>query len=122
MKPLRIGLVINPLAGLGGSLALKGSDGEAVRSLAAEQDPATLSRSMERAQRTLAVLVDSGVQCEIFSCAGFRGTQALAGYSLTYELVDNRLSETATGADSRCAAQVLRDRGADIIVFAGGDG
>ncbi|MEH6584166.1 MAG: ATP-NAD kinase family protein [Halioglobus sp.] len=122
MRPLRIGLVVNPLAGLGGSLALKGSDGEAVRLLAAQQDPSILSRSMERVQRALAVLVNSGVQCEISSCAGFQGAQVLVGSGLVYELVENGLTETATGADSRCAAQALKEQGADIIVFAGGDG
>ena len=47
---LHIGLIVNPLAGLGGSLALKGSDGEELRELAAtllpEQRRSLISRPL----------------------------------------------------------------------------
>ena len=73
MKPLRIGLVVNPLAGLGGALALKGSDGEAVRTLASQDEPGTLTRSMLRVERTLAALAVAREQCEIITCADGMG-------------------------------------------------
>jgi len=37
MSPFRIGLVVNPLAGLGGQVGLKGSDGAAIQALAIEK-------------------------------------------------------------------------------------
>ena len=57
---LHIGLIVNPLAGLGGSLALKGSDGgglrERVSGLTAEQR----GRATQRVERALAPLAAAG--------------------------------------------------------------
>ena len=47
MIRFRLGLVINPLAGLGGSVGLKGSDGVAEEALALGAEPKAALRMMQ---------------------------------------------------------------------------
>ncbi len=46
MSGLHVGLIVNPLAGLGGSLAYKGSDGPEMRRLAANRGTAGRQRGV----------------------------------------------------------------------------
>jgi predicted polyphosphate/ATP-dependent NAD kinase len=118
-----MGLIVNPLAGMGGSLALKGSDGSEVRALASELDPNELTRAMERVQRTLVVLTEAQVSCEILTCDGAMGQQVLEACGFDYSLCPpGPRSPLSTGEDTQRAARSMRDDGVDIIVFAGGDG
>ena len=123
---LHIGLIVNPLAGLGGSLALKGSDGEELRELAATLLPEQRSRAMDRVERALGVLVEEGAALR-FSCwSGDMGERMLQHLGLSCEVPDVALSKETTGLtcaeDTRLAARELVAAGVDIIVFAGGDG
>jgi predicted polyphosphate/ATP-dependent NAD kinase len=114
---LTIGLIVNPLAGQGGSLGLKGSDGLA----AATYNNEGLTRSMERAQRALALL--SGHKNIRYFCWGENmGSSLISTLSDVAETVGHSDSDQPTAADTRKAAATMRERGADIIVFAGGDG
>jgi predicted polyphosphate/ATP-dependent NAD kinase len=119
---LRIGLIVNPLAGMGGPLALKGSDGEAIRTYASSLDREELTRSMERLQRTLASLEPVAAECEIVTCAGAMGQQALEATSFDFRLIGDSPTGLSTGADTCRYAQAIRDTGVDILVFVGGDG
>lgn len=119
--PLHIGLIINPLAGLGGSRALKGSDGEAVRELAAGLTPEQLSRSQERARRALAYL--QGRDDVIVSTwAGSLGGDVCASLGLAPTLLGNAGAGMTDASDTRDAARSLLRAGVDLLVFAGGDG
>jgi len=122
MSPLRIGLIVNPLAGIGGSVALKGSDGEEVRALAADLDPDKLSRSMQRAVRALTILAAADAHCQWLTCAGAMGQSVLDVCGFGYSLCGELLSSLSTSEDTRLAAQIMREQGVDIIVFVGGDG
>ena len=74
---LHIGLLVNPLAGLGGSLAMKGSDGEEMRVIAAQTLPARGGRAVERTVRALRVLAASPAPVRFTCWAGNMGEEAL---------------------------------------------
>jgi predicted polyphosphate/ATP-dependent NAD kinase len=119
---LHIGLIINPLAGLGGSLALKGSDGEALRRLAPTLSPEQRGRAMGRVERTLGVLAEhsGGVR---FTCwSGDMGQRALEHLGLPHQVLGSEPGSLTSAEDTRQAATALLASGVDIIVFAGGDG
>ena len=71
---MRIGLIINPLAGLGGSVALKGSDGVAEQALALGAEP----RAVWRTKQALQVLLPWREQVEFLSLPGAMGGDLLA--------------------------------------------
>ena len=120
MSRLHVGLVVNPLAGIGGSLALKGSDGEAVREIAAGSDAPR--RAAERTARTLAVIAGEP-ELFRFSCwGGEMGERELLHAGLSARCLGNPASEPSSPADTRVAASCLRQAGIDLLLFAGGDG
>jgi predicted polyphosphate/ATP-dependent NAD kinase len=117
---LRIGLLINPYAGIGGSVALKGSDGAEIRDEALRRGASL--RAVERAGRAFAVIAAADVELEIFCWDGAMGSDALAGLELSYTSCGSAASEPSTADDTRCAAQDLASCELDVLVFVGGDG
>jgi predicted polyphosphate/ATP-dependent NAD kinase len=116
---MRLGLIVNPIAGLGGSVALKGTDGQEMvrRSLALGAEPAAEAKTEKflgrlRPQReSLHLLVGAG--CMGADCARRAGFDAAAfGEAKT----------VTTAADTHQTAASILQQGCDILVFAGGDG
>jgi predicted polyphosphate/ATP-dependent NAD kinase len=119
---LHIGLIVNPLAGLGGSLGLKGSDGDALKARLSELSEEQLHRARDRVHRALGPLVAVADRVEFSTWAGDMGALALEELGLQYRVLGEPPSDLTTADDTRAAARSLRGAGVDIIVFAGGDG
>ena len=119
---LHIGLLINPLAGLGGSMALKGSDGQEVRERVEQMPAVSRTRAQQRAKRALQMLADAGTAVR-FSCwAGTMGETALQGLAQDYQVLGTVGVDLTSASDTREAAAQLYAAGVDMILFAGGDG
>lgn len=121
---LHIGLVINPLAGLGGSLALKGSDGDEIRVHAAQADSASPQRAALRAERALRQVVTASAALRFSCAAGPMGQDSLQRVGLPCEICDEGpVKDGITDADNtRSLTRALLAQRVDIILFAGGDG
>ncbi|WP_116365035.1 ATP-NAD kinase family protein [Parahaliea mediterranea] len=123
MSALCIGLLVNPLAGVGGSLALKGSDGEAVRErVAAEGNP---QRAAGRAQRALSLLRECAAELSFVTWGGDMGQQVLEALGFAPQVLGaaegSCQGQMSSAADTRQAAATLCQH-CDLLVFAGGDG
>lgn len=114
----RLGLIINPLAGLGGSVGLKGSDGQAEQALALGAVP----QAMNRAETTLTELLPLKSQFEVYTVAGDMGENVCKQLGLSYQLIYTPTANPSTAQDTELAAQALVDAKVDLILFAGGDG
>ena len=120
---MKIGLIINPIAGMGGSVALKGTDGGAILAEARRRGAEALAPARaRRALARLALLLANGAPVEILAPPGLMGGDAarVAGLDVT-PLAGGWPAET-TAEDTRRAASALRAQGAALILFAGGDG
>ena len=117
MTPFRLGVVVNPWAGIGGATALKGSDGLAVRAeaLARGAEP----RAPGRMTRTLAGLASEGLT--VLTWGGAMGEDAAAASGLASTVLGAAEGES-TGADTQRAVRALVAAGIDLLLFAGGDG
>lgn len=140
MKLLTLGLIINPLAGIGGSVGLKGSDGADIVKEAFSRG--AQCKSSERARLSLDVLLAIKDQIKIITCPQLMGENLVAEMGFDYQILDydeldydklsfqgsdskslESISSMNTSADdTRKAAQQLLDEKVDIILFAGGDG
>ena len=116
----RLGVIVNPYAGLGGTVGLKGSDGEAT--VAEAFNRGAEPRAMARMRRALQVLLPWREQLHLFCYAGDMGESCAVALNLAYTLVGCPSAQITTAGDTCEAARVLMAQGVDLILFAGGDG
>ena len=120
MTPV-IGLVVNPIAGMGGSVGLKGTDGGPV--LQRARSLGAVPHATDRAASALAVAGRVGLPWRLLTCAGEMGEAAAVAAGLSPEVVFRSADPgTTTSADTRAAAVALVAAGVGLLVFAGGDG
>jgi len=119
---LHIGLVVNPLAGLGGSLGLKGSDGQILRDRLASLSAEQRHRALDRVGRALGPLAQAGTAVRFSTWAGDMGAEALSSLGLAHRVLGHAASAGSDAGDTRRAVRALREEGVDLILFAGGDG
>lgn len=114
----RIGLLVNPVAGIGGRAGLHGSDGPARIAAAAERGgvPASPPRAA-RALRRLRELTDT----EIIAAPGPMGADIAAACGMPAAVAGRLARKQTTAADTRAIAPLLA-ASADVLLFAGGDG
>jgi predicted polyphosphate/ATP-dependent NAD kinase len=106
----KLGLIVNPLAGIGGRLALKGSDDRALVEAALASGAGLVA-----AERTRVALAAIAPSVTILAAGGAMGAD-LAGTAVTPALT------VTTADDTRAAAVALLEAGVDLLLFAGGDG
>ncbi len=113
----RIGFLINPVAGMGGAVGLKGTDGNVEEA----RRRGALPQAQNRAQITLALLSRiSGL--DFVTCSGAMGEDTLkeTGCRITrYSII---IKGESSAEDTRQAAQAFQKAGVDLILFCGGDG
>lgn len=112
---MRIGLVVNPVAGMGGAAGLKGTDGP--DTVARARRLGAVPQAGGRAALALAVLARAHPGAEIVAGPGALGADWAAGLTVTVTDI-GPLSGTAR--DTRAAVAAMGP--VDLIVFAGGDG
>ena len=116
----RLGLIINPVAGIGGRVALKGSDGEDIQQQALERGAIPLAAL--RMQQALELLVEYKNEIHIYTAANEMGENLSRslGFQIT---VVNTVSEKQTSAsDTEKTVEQCIAQGVDLLLFAGGDG
>jgi len=116
----RIGLIVNPLAGIGGRVGLKGSDGRDVveRALALGAVP----EASRRVAVTLAALHGRARSFELLTCPAEMGADVARDAGYEPRIVGSIATGKTSAEDTRRAAMELRDAGTELLVFAGGDG
>ena len=116
---MRLGLVVNPIAGMGGRLAFKGSDDVALLESARERgaSPVAPARATEALQ-PLATLSD---ELELLAYAGAMGEDEARGAQLEPTVVGS-VGSVTTAQDTRAAAAAMAEHDVDLLLFAGGDG
>ncbi len=111
-----IGFLINPVAGMGGAVGLKGTDGMLDEAIRRGARPMAASRARE----TIELLKEAPFR--YITCSGPMGEEVLAeagisGYSVVY-----RAPQVTTASDTRNACRAFLAAGAELVLFCGGDG
>jgi len=115
----KLGLIVNPVAGLGGRVGLKGSDGLNVQRKALALG--AVPRALDRAVEALEQLRQLG-GLEIVTWAGRMGEDAARACDLSPTIAGAATSDDSTAEDTRAAADEMRELGVDLLLFVGGDG
>ena len=113
-----LGLLVNPVAGMGGRVGLHGTDGPL--RLAEARRRGAASVTAPRARRALLRL--AGRDVTVLAAPGPMGADAAAAAGLSAGTIDLPLGPETRAEDTQRAARMLVDAGAALILFAGGDG
>lgn len=113
---LRVGILVNPIAGIGGAAGHKGSDSD----WKADLEAGFLPHAPERAKRFVAAVEAVGGAVDWQTLPGALGVDGLPVVEDT-RLPTKALGET-TPDDSVTGAQALMEAGVDLLCFVGGDG
>lgn len=116
----RLGLIVNPIAGLGGTVGLKGSDTPEI--VARARELGAEPQAPERASQALGTIVTANVALELFAAAGEMGEAEARAAGFTPEVVGSSIEGDTTAEDSMRAAEAMAKLPVDLILFAGGDG
>jgi len=115
----RLGLIVNPVAGIGGRVGLKGSDGTEIQQKAWELGavPEALNRAVEALERIKPV-----DDLQIITYPGEMGEDAARASGFVPTVIGSIQRGETTAEDTRNAAQDMQGLGVDLVLFAGGDG
>ncbi len=115
---MKIGFLINPIAGMGGKVGLKGTDGVLDQAIELGAQPV----AQEKAEKMLSHLREIYPEkIEWLTCHGDMGAKALEEASFEFSIAHDA-KESPSQKDTLAAAKVLLDSHVDLIVFCGGDG
>ena len=117
----RLGLIVNPIAGMGGAVGLKGTDGAEVLRKALELGAKPVAPG--RAKEFLRAFEPMRGKVELLAGAGPMGEDEAreCGYE-PLALGERKAMFTTTADDTRTVARRMAELGVDLLVFCGGDG
>ena len=112
----KIGLIVNPIAGMGGSVGLKGTDGEIYKkAIELGAKPTT----PQRIEKTLASIKRKDLYFLV--APGKMGEDYIKKFDFKYEVV-SEIGEETNATDTKRIVKQMLEKSIELLVFVGGDG
>jgi predicted polyphosphate/ATP-dependent NAD kinase len=117
---MRIGFIVNPVAGMGGRVGLKGTDGVLQEALAKGAQPV----APRRAEEFLEALKQrvGNYQIDVFCCPASMGADEAQAAHMSAQVLPMKLGGATDACDTENAVKELNALNIDLLVFVGGDG
>lgn len=116
----KIGLIINPIAGMGGSVGLNGTDGADILNKALELGASP--RSSLLAEKALKQLIPNTADFELYTGQGIMGEDVATACGFQPKCVGIFVGDRTLAKDTQKAAKAMAGVRIDLLLFAGGDG
>lgn len=114
---VKVGIVVNPIAGMGGSVGLKGTDGGSYKqALELGAQPVTPFRVKDFLSH-----LTKTESCRFYTAPGKMGADVIEEVGLECVITGSIGKETTSEDTTRIIGNMVEE-GIDILVFAGGDG
>lgn len=115
---IKIGFIVNPVAGMGGCVGLKGTDGEAYRqAVELGAEPVT----PKRAREFLSHITDQK-NLTIVTAPRDMGESVLEAFALDFSVVGSLSSTVTSSGDTKKIVKEMLNEDICLLVFVGGDG
>jgi predicted polyphosphate/ATP-dependent NAD kinase len=114
-----LGLIVNPVAGMGGAVGLKGTDGKAILRKAVSLGAKPVAPI--RAEQFLTYLKPASNKIRLITAAGTMGENEALKAGFECETIWEAKRETSS-RDTKAAAENMMDSKVDLLIFCGGDG
>ena len=117
--PKSLGLIVNPIAGIGGRVGLKGSDGAEIQKSALELGavPQSQNRAIQALKR-----IEPLDDLEVITYPGEMGEDTARGCVLKPTVIGSIKPGETTAEDTMNAAREMLRLNVNLLLFAGGDG
>ena len=119
MRRQKLGLIINPVAGMGGRVGLKGSDG-ALAGKAKSMGAIPIAEA--RARVAMLQFAAACPDVEVLTAPGSMGAAVAQDAGLETRVVCAVSKPETSAADTQTAAREILAEGAVLLLFVGGDG
>jgi len=115
-----MGFLVNPVAGMGGRVGLKGTDNVLDKAYSLGAKPVSPAKAVEFLKR----LKDLGLaeKISLLTCPGVMGEDEVKSSSLRAEILPMPRRDETSAQDTKLAVRLMIGNKVDLIVFVGGDG
>jgi predicted polyphosphate/ATP-dependent NAD kinase len=118
----KIGFIVNPIAGMGGKVGLKGTDGVLNKAVNLGAKPIAENKALETLKEYI-LCFSSKDDLYWYTCSGVMGENELKKVGITkIDIVYNPNNKTTTTFDTKNACKKFLEKQVDLIFFCGGDG
>lgn len=117
---MKMGLIVNPIAGMGGKVGLKGTDNILKEALARGAEPVAPERATDFLHRLKRDM--DKTQIEILTCPAPMGQTETENAGFSAQILPMQTPKETTAEETKTAVKLLLDARVDLIVFVGGDG
>lgn len=116
----KIGLIVNPIAGMGGRVGLKGTDGLDIVEKA--KDLGAFPQAPLKTKKALEMFLLLKNKISILTYSSKMGEDIASELGLNVKVLGEPKGSFSTSEDTIDAAKKILELNADILLFAGGDG
>jgi len=118
----KIGFIVNPIAGMGGRVGLKGTDGVLKEAIALGAKPVAPEKAKETLKEYFSNYSTKDV-IQWFTCSGAMGADELKKSGVkNIEIIYDISDKGTSPGDTRNACKKLMEKNVDLLLFCGGDG
>ncbi|TET25718.1 MAG: ATP-NAD kinase, partial [Candidatus Bathyarchaeum sp.] len=115
----KVGFIVNPIAGMGGAVGLKGTDGKEILEKAVTLGATPVAPA--RAETFLSELKTSKEDMRLMVGAGSMGEDETRNHNFDYKVFGEQKKDTYP-EDTVEIAKRIAEEGVDLLIFCGGDG
>jgi len=115
----KVGFIVNPIAGMGGAVGLKGTDGKEILDKAVNLGAKQVAP--ERAETFLVELKPIKEEVQLFVGAGLMGENEAKNNNFHYKVFGKQKINTQPEDTVEISKSILKE-GVDLLIFCGGDG
>jgi len=120
VKGLQLGFFINPIAGMGGKVGLKGTDDVVKNAIRLGAKPVAPARAEEFLKALRKAELKEEIR--IVTCPNPMGDDEVKAAGFSAEILPLNLATQTSAEDTKNAVKLMAERKIDLIIFAGGDG
>jgi predicted polyphosphate/ATP-dependent NAD kinase len=119
-----VGLLVNPIAGMGGGGGLEGTDGVVEEAIKMGATPIAPGRALEFliALESILSMKKNRDEMHIITCPGKMGEDIVQEAGMKHEIIDIEIENSTDATDTRECVLALYEKGVRLLVFVGGDG
>jgi predicted polyphosphate/ATP-dependent NAD kinase len=117
---MKLGFIVNPIAGMGGRVGLKGTDGVLKEAIARGAKPVAPKRAEEFLQKLKENFAQTNI--EVITCPGIMGEKEAKSVSLQTQILPMTIGKETSAEYTKTAVKLLTAAKVDLIIFVGGDG